>query len=212
MKVVPAIDGLAEFRPDGFVAVKPCPEIFEASIAPESEPVEAARAAADDTALHDAVAAAVRSARQETDEVWSQRLEAAKQSAEEMLERERQDFIKQSADTIAATILSQFDILRQSLTHLFLAECRPFLSHLAAGRAIDELKGVIDTIMEDASRVRISGPAALLDQLRPGLASPAIDVEWCEDDTVDVSITAGDTVAVTRLTEWLGQQVNEPNA
>ncbi len=203
MRVIPAIDGLTEFRPDGSVAMAAQPADLEG----KPDPAAVIELPADqmEPANRNALDAAVMAARQETEALWQDRLEQARKAAEDLLERERSSSSKAGTDAIAAGIAEEFKQLRSQLAQQIFAQCRPVLSLLSHERAMDELEQVIDVIVDGNCRLRIAGPQALLDGLRPRIENRSIEIDWCADDTVDVSITAGDTVVMTRLIEWLDE-------
>ncbi|WP_367718157.1 hypothetical protein AB2N04_07910 [Nitratireductor sp. GISD-1A_MAKvit] len=71
-------------------------------------------------------------------------------------------------------------------------------------RSIAELERVLHAALEDREslRIRVSGSPALWDALKTGLGERANQVDFAETDSFDLSISIGEELFETRLTEW----------
>ncbi|MDN2568600.1 hypothetical protein N1F89_20440, partial [Aquibium sp. A9E412] len=71
-------------------------------------------------------------------------------------------------------------------------------------RAVDRLAQVIRDAMADreAVRVRVSGPAALIEALKPALGAHAAQVDFAETAGLDLAAQIDDSLYETRLAEW----------
>ena len=209
MKFVPATVGLTEFRID---AAEPTelPEMLvkdelhlEEDLEPQSRPA--------DLELRAAVELAVREAKDEADVAWSEKFSEARQAAEELLERERSQWLETCSHQLSEHIASQFESLRQQLAEQIFAQCRPVLAGMARSRAIEELVHIADTLVATNCCLQIAGPVDLIDELRLRLVSKSIEADWLPGKELDVSITAGETIVATTLTDWLGESADSKN-
>jgi hypothetical protein len=80
-----------------------------------------------------------------------------------------------------------------------------FLDDGVRSRAVSELKATVSTLLagSDAAKVRLTGPAALVERLRE--IAPSAIVEPVAGDVADVTVTIDDTVIETRIAAWIAR-------
>jgi hypothetical protein len=140
------------------------------------------------------------------------RAEAEMQSA--LLQREataalgqaRQSWADEVAGRLSAEIPRAIQALGESLSDATGRLLRPFLEgelHDAACRAlIDQIRPLLAG--EDGVLIRVSGPAILLDTLRQVFPSGCA-VAFTENQAIDVTILAGETMIETRIAAWVAR-------
>jgi hypothetical protein len=80
-----------------------------------------------------------------------------------------------------------------------------FLERAVEQRALSELAQLVGAAMAEgtAVRIRITGPEALLAQLRGQLAARAAAIEYSvAADKTEVLVAIGDTILETQLSAW----------
>jgi hypothetical protein len=80
-----------------------------------------------------------------------------------------------------------------------------FLDQAVHERAVSELIEAVSALVTggSASRVRIAGPAALVERVEAAIAPMGVPVERGEGSTADVSVTIDDTVVETNIAAWM---------
>ena len=80
-----------------------------------------------------------------------------------------------------------------------------FLDQAVHERAVSELIEAVSALVTggSASRVRIAGPAALVERVEAAIAPTGVPVERGEGSTADVSVTIDDTVVETNIAAWM---------
>jgi len=122
------------------------------------------------------------------------------------LEEARQSWADEVAGRLSAEIPRAIQALGESLSDATGRLLRPFLEgelHDAACRAlIDQIRPLLAG--EDGMLIRVSGPAILLDTLRQVFPTGCA-VEFTENQAIDVTILAGETMIETRIAAWVAR-------
>ena len=134
------------------------------------------------------------------------RIARLQQDAAAALEQARQAWADEITARLASQIPEAFQALRESLFDATGRLLRPFLEgelHDAASRAlIEQIQPLLAG--EDGMLIRVSGPAMLIETLRPVFPAGCA-VEFTENDATDVSIVAGETTIETRIEAWVAR-------
>jgi hypothetical protein len=89
-----------------------------------------------------------------------------------------------------------------------------FLDRAVRERAVSELGEAVSALLAGgtAARVRIAGPAALIDRVAAAIAPTGVPVERAEEDAADVSVTIDDTVVETNMAAWMDRLMSQAGA
>ncbi|HMN86021.1 MAG TPA: hypothetical protein PKA74_08560 [Bauldia sp.] len=114
----------------------------------------------------------------------------------------RREWAEATADRLAADMAAKLDGLRDTVVDGVARALAPFLGDRVRERALAALADTVAALLRDGRhvRIRVSGPADLLDALRPKIAAPAVD--WVASDLPDVTVTFDDTTVETRIGAW----------
>ena len=134
----------------------------------------------------------------------AQELQQVRDEYEKRLEHERLKAIDDQAEIVLARMTGEFAALGADMANRLFEKCRPVLGILAREQAVAELAEVLEAIVQANCKLTVTGPGELLDALRKRLAGQNLEVNWQEDQVTDISITVGETIVETQLSEWFG--------
>ena len=86
-----------------------------------------------------------------------------------------------------------------------------FLDQAVRERAVSELVEAVSALLvgATATRIRITGPAALTERVEAAIAPAGVPVERAESEAADVSVTIDDTVVETNIAAWMDRLMGE---
>ena len=89
-----------------------------------------------------------------------------------------------------------------------------FLDHAVHERAVSELIEAVSALVTGgtATRVRIAGPAALVERVGAAIASTGVPVERAESSAADVSVIIDETVVETNIAAWMDRLMAQAEA
>ncbi len=86
-----------------------------------------------------------------------------------------------------------------------------FLDNAVHERALGELAEAVSALIAGgtATRIRIAGPAALVERVEAAIAPTGVPIERAEGDAADVSVTIDETVVETNIAAWMDRLMSE---
>lgn len=163
---------------------------------PPPPPPEEGRTGAEERAIREAVEAAkaeFQLERAEADAAFEMRLAEV-----------RREVSEEAAAALAERLTTAIAEIGASVsTHVAIVLAR-FVDGAVRRRALDELAETIGALTADsaAARIRVSGPASLLEPLQARLATLGAAIEYSMADTADVHVRIDETVIETRIAAW----------
>jgi len=197
MKTVPARLRLIDFTDDAGASPAPPEMVADPAIAAPRQATEQMMSQAE-------LDHAVSQARDEVEARAAQELQQVRDEYEKRLEHERLKAIDDQAEIVLARMTGEFAALGADMANRLFEKCRPVLGILARERAVAELAEVLEAIVQANCKLTVTGPGELLDALRKRLAEQNLELNWQEDQVTDISITVGETIVETQLSEWFG--------
>lgn len=197
MKTVPARLRLIDFTDDAGASPAPPEMVADPAIAAPRQATEQMMSQAE-------LDQAVSQARDEAEARAAQELQQVRDEYEKRLEHERLKAIDDQAEIVLARMTGEFAALGADMANRLFEKCRPVLGILAREQAVAELAEVLEAIVQANCKLTVTGPGELLDALRKRLAGQNLEVNWQEDQVTDISITVGETIVETQLSEWFG--------
>lgn len=124
--------------------------------------------------------------------------------AERQLSDERQDWVTEQGDALAASLNSAIE---EFLTRIAEPVAEVLTSFTTASLRDAMVQDLSETVVRLISggrggRLRISGPADLLDNLRTTLGNCPAAIEWLPGEQVDVTLVANDSQIETDIAGW----------
>jgi hypothetical protein len=121
------------------------------------------------------------------------------------LAEKEQAFAGATADALAAQLKHSLAAIEEALAGRVAAALAPFLENAVRHRALDELAETVGALLasREAVRVRIAGPALLLEALRLRFAAWGEGIEYVPGAQSEVTATIDDTVMETRIAAWV---------
>lgn len=84
--------------------------------------------------------------------------------------------------------------------------CRPVLKNLSTARCMEDLAAVVETMLNEASELKIEGPEDLIAILKSHLTnSPSQAWTFTESESSEIVISAGEAHIESCLGEWLSK-------
>lgn len=200
MTVMPAASFLKDFGdclPEPIALASP-----EVEAALQAEALEAARLEAHRQGREEAEAeAAARAAEREAE--FSAELAAR-------LQAEREAWIAEQGEVLAAAVGRGLDTLRQDLLSAASEVLKPFVAEAVRQRAVEELARTVGDILlrEAEAPLAISGPADLLKVMELHLSEHAGAVTFLANQSPEVEVKAGHALLSTRIAAWV-DRINE---
>lgn len=121
---------------------------------------------------------------------------------------EAKTFMDTLGTDVGALIASRIDDMQSRTIELVSASAARIMSGILSEklreRSISALGDTINKAMteNDASRIRIQGPASLFETLSSALGERAASLDFIEAPGFDLTITVDDAVIETRMSEW----------
>ena len=186
------------------------PEFTNAAFRPLNEkpaepPVEDRQAA-----QNAAVAQALEAARAEFDAA-----RAADQAEFERKLAERETEIYAAiGDALSARVIDELAAIEERVGREVGKALLRFLDQAVRTRAVNELAEAVSALLAGgtAARVRIAGPAALIDRVEAAIAPTGVPIERAEDDAADISVTIDETVVETNIAAWMDRLMRQAEA
>jgi len=156
---------------------------------------------------HDAIAEAVARGRREAEaaaELKFERLLAEERADLELRLAEKEEYWrKEVAEVLAGALTGGLKRIETSISDEAARALARFLPGAIRERALGELSQTLAALLADraATRIVISGPALLVERLRPLLAEH--EVEIVPDARADVTVKIDDTVIETCMSAWV---------
>ena len=156
----------------------------------------------DPAVVERAVAAALEAARKE----FEQQRAAEREAHEKHLAAREAEIAETTSKALAERLTTGLGELNDAIAGHAARVLLRFLDRAIRERAIGELTETVAALVVggEAARVRVSGPADLVDRLGPALGAVA-SVEVQVSDAPDVSIVIDHTIIETRIGAWLEQ-------
>ncbi len=131
--------------------------------------------------------------------------EAMRKAYDEQLAVERQKWLDAESELLKAQLTSALQQMKEQLADCVGQILRPFVIESLRRQMLDELMEHIATLAaaHEAIDMVIVAPADLIEVLRRKLADLPLAIRYAPGESVDVSVTAGQTTIETRLKAWI---------
>lgn len=125
---------------------------------------------------------------------------------EKKFAQERAAWARDQGGRLGELIVERLDAIESKIAEQVAAVLRPFIGDEVRGRALAELKGMLEKMLlnGDYAKITVSGPADLIEVLRAQIADRAKSVTFVTTERPDVTVIADETILETRIVEWLG--------
>jgi len=132
-----------------------------------------------------------------------ERMRAEDRAAHEArLQEERRVWVEETAARLAAGLAEGIQRVEARLADSLARALVPLLGAAIQRRAMDEMCQALDLLGEDGVKVRMSGPADLVEALRRRLKDGA-EIDFSVSDSPDLTVVIGDTRIETRIAAWI---------
>ncbi len=131
-------------------------------------------------------------------------MEAAAAAHAAELEALRTKYELEAAERIAARMRDIAAALGQSISAATAEALAPVMTRTLTDKAIEDLAALVTAAILDgeAGQITVSGPRDLFDSLAGHLADHADLLRHVEAQDVDLTVTIGESVLVTRMSAW----------
>ncbi len=135
----------------------------------------------------------------------AEQAEAMRKAYDEQLAVERQKWLDAESELLKAQLASALQQMKEQLGDCVGQILRPFVIESLRQQMLGELMGHIATMAaaHEAIDMVIAAPADLIEVLRKKLADLPLAIRYEPSESVDVSVTAGQTTIETRLKAWI---------
>ena len=193
MSAVPAARYLADFSADDEFPSLPADALFEND------------GAAATAKLDEEFARGLENGRSEARAAFQVMLEEQQGEFTARLATERQQWAAQTGEELANRLLAAIAELERRVADTTARILKPFLATELRRQAIAELRTSLEVMLaaDSGASISVSGPADVLEALRPQLSSRATTVTFTPSDDCDVRIEAGQAKLETRLRSWM---------
>jgi hypothetical protein len=125
-------------------------------------------------------------------------------SLREQAGRAQADFERNAYAKVADAVSTGLQAIEQRIASAVARLIRPLVSHAMAERIIEDLCDQLGRLRlgGTAKLIKISGPERLLTALRQRAGDLAANIEYSQNNEVEVSITADDTMIGSQLQSW----------
>lgn len=143
-------------------------------------------------------------ATQELSEKHQAELEAATESFRVEMDTLRIRYEEQAAERIAADMTRIATMLGQAISAEAAAVLAPIMTETLTTKAVADLADLVRAAILDggASPISVSGPFRLFEALQANLGEEAALLRHIEAEDVDLTVTIGESVLVTRMSAW----------
>ena len=116
----------------------------------------------------------------------------------------RARYEEQAAERIAADLTRIATMLGQAISAEAAAVLAPIMTETMTMKAVADLADLVRTAILDggAGPISVSGPRHLFEALQASLGEDAALLRHVEAEDVDLTVTIGESVLVTRMSAW----------
>ncbi|MFS8048838.1 hypothetical protein [Rhizobium sp. BR 314] len=116
----------------------------------------------------------------------------------------RTRYEEQAAERIAVNLASIATMLGQAISAEAAAVLAPVMTETMTMKAVTDLADLVRTAILDggAGPISVSGPRHLFEALQANLGESATLLRHVEAEDVDLTVTIGESVLVTRMSAW----------
>lgn len=145
-------------------------------------------------------------ATQELQQSHQAELAAVMEAHRHELDALRAQFEEQAAERVAAGLTQIATLTAQAVSTEAALALAPIMTEALTVKAVHDLADLVTTAMLDgtAAQVTVSGPRALFEILQARLGEHGALLRHVEATDVDLTVTIGDSVLVTRMSAWAG--------
>lgn len=131
-------------------------------------------------------------------------LDALNESFRVEAEALRARYEEQAAERIAADMTRMATMLGQAISAEAAAVLAPIMTETLTTKAVADLADLVRTAILDGSAgpISVSGPRHLFEALQANLGEEAALLRHIEAQDVDLTVTIGESVLVTRMSAW----------
>lgn len=131
-------------------------------------------------------------------------LDAAAATHQEEIEKQRVLYETEAAERIAASLRQIAAELAEAISAETAAALAPVMTEVMTAKAITELAALVEASILDgaAGPITVSGPRDLFENLTARLGEKAAALTHVDATDVDLSVTIGESVLVTRMSAW----------
>jgi hypothetical protein len=143
-------------------------------------------------------------ATQELSEKHQAALEAATESFRVEMDTLRIRYEEQAAERIASDMTRIATMLGQAISAEAAAVLAPIMTETLTTKAVADLADLVRAAILDggAGPISVSGPHHLFEALQANLGEEAALLRHIEAEDVDLTVTIGESVLVTRMSAW----------
>ena len=152
----------------------------------------------------DAYAEGHEAATRELTEKHQAELEAMTSSFRGEMDELRARYEEQAAERIAADVTRITTMLGQAISAEAATVLAPIMTETLTSRAVADLADLVEAAILDGStgQIMVSGPHHLFEALHARLGNDGALLRHVEAQDIDLTVTIGDSVLVTRMSAW----------